>query len=367
MKNKFLNSTKKCLNYYTAATRTWQLKNKVIIKNAFFHSFNINEKKCLERASEIFGNQADFTDGYKQKTSFVVALKKVSFLGNTGAVVDNTSIIIESVLDLTRLAFSSSFKTIKLLKPVNKKGVFTSIIHLNYSNNFYHWNIDCLPRLFNIKQIPSTEDINLIIHKDQPNYQKEVLSLFLKQDPRLKPVYISKKEKWHIEKYWLPSFLTNNQSGFMPKENIEYVKDTVISGFNIEPATNKRKIYISRSQTKRRKLLNESEIEEFLSQKGVEIIYAEKLSFKDQVRIFSEAELIISPHGAGLSNIIYSSDAMIIEIHPANFVQTHYCMLSSACNHNYNCFIANNLDSNKNFTIEINEFKNYMENEIFIL
>lgn len=351
---------KASLSYYTGSIKTWQLEKKIVLDKAFFRTFNKNEKLCLLKAQEIFGAQADFVDGFKQKESFVVLLKNSTFLGNTGVLVQNSKIIVESILDIYRMAYSKVYRKPSFLKSKDKKGLYTSIIHLNYSNNFYHWNIDCLPRLFNIKRIPGNEDINFIIREDMPQYQREVLSFFMEKDPRLKPVYISESEKWNIEKFWLPSFLTSSQSGFMPKANIEYVRDTVLEGYDIGEGEGKKPIYISRKSAKKRKLLNEDKIEELLEKLGVKIIQMENLSFKQQLHEVNQADVVISPHGAGLSNILYTKNIKVVEIHPSNYVQTHYCMLSNACDHDYFCYIGEEMDSDKNYQINIEKFKKFI-------
>lgn len=355
---------KSSFGYYAGAVRSWQLEAKIVVTKPFFKTFNEKEKECLSRAQEIFGAQADFLDGYKQKESFLAPLEDITFLGNTGIVVQNSKIIVESTMDISRMIYSKAYRKPKLLRSKTKKGIFTSILHLNYSNNFYHWNIDCLPRLYNIKMIPFTKEIHLIIHKNQPTYQKEILSFFIEKDPRLKPVYITNGEKWNLPEFWLPSFVTSGQSGFMPRENIDYVRSTILEGYGIQSSTKNKAVYISRRLAKKRKLLNEIEIEEYLSSIGVEIIYMESLSFKAQIEAIHNAKLIISPHGAGLSHVLYTISAKVIEIHPSNYVQTHYCMLSSACGHDYECFVGEKMDENKNYNVNLRTFKIFI-NRVF--
>jgi len=65
-----------------------------------------------------------------------------------------------------------------------------------------------------------------------------------------------------------------------------------------------RKVYISRGKTKR-SLENETELENKLKEQGFEIIYAEDLNFDEQIKLFSETEVLVSSHGAGLANILF--------------------------------------------------------------
>lgn len=96
-----------------------------------------------------------------------------------------------------------------------------------------------------------------------------------------------------------------------------------------------RRIYISRKNSLKRKIFNENEIESYLDLIGFSIIYAENYSIIDQIKIFSSADFIISPHGAGLSNIIWNPNhkKKIIEIFPT-YVRND-CFASIAVTLNY--------------------------------
>ena len=38
----------------------------------------------------------------------------------------------------------------------------------------------------------------------------------------------------------------------------------------------------------------------------------EEMTFVDQVKLFSQAQIIVSPHGAGLANVIFSKNPLVI-------------------------------------------------------
>ncbi|MCL1990429.1 MAG: glycosyltransferase family 61 protein [Defluviitaleaceae bacterium] len=85
-----------------------------------------------------------------------------------------------------------------------------------------------------------------------------------------------------------------------------------------------RKVYISRNNSKRA-LTNENEIEHVLEAHGFDIIYAERLTFEEQVKLFSETELLVSGHGAGLANILFmQSGTKLIEIFHEHFLKSDY-------------------------------------------
>ena len=355
---------RKKFNFYSTYISNYRLLDKILISKGGFIPVIHNEIFFLSRVRDQFGNHMDFTHGFIQRETFIAHLTDIEFLGNTGAVQKDLRIIAESCFDIYRLSVSKSYRNISLLRKKNKKGTYTSILHLSYARrNIYHWTIDCLPRLYNINKIPGNDKIYLIVNANPPAYQKEALSFFLKNNPRLELVTIEDNEKWALESYWLPSFATSNQSGYMPSEYIEFIKNTIREGYKIKPENHeKRKIYISRKLSVRRKMINEQELENYLFQKGYEIICSENLTYKEQVKIYTEADIIISPHGAGLTNIIYSDDATIIEIHPKNYVQSHYFMLSKGCGHSYYSFLAGELSEKGLYQLNVGEFDLFLSN-----
>ena len=64
----------------------------------------------------------------------------------------------------------------------------------------------------------------------------------------------------------------------------------------------KDKLFISRKDARR--LINESEVSDFLQSKGYETIYLEDYSLFEQIALLSYAEKIIAIHGAGLGPIL---------------------------------------------------------------
>jgi capsular polysaccharide biosynthesis protein len=79
-----------------------------------------------------------------------------------------------------------------------------------------------------------------------------------------------------------------------------------------------RKLFISRFgalETRRRRLLNEDQISGLACEQGFEIVRCEELSFEAQVAIFSEANIIVGAHGAGLVNLLVAPPtAKIVEM-----------------------------------------------------
>src|SRR5690606_23582378 len=152
------------------------------------------------------------------REQFLLDLKQVTFLGNSGAVVHNGSIVVESVMEVARLGKSVAFKTPALLVPKQKNGLYTSVLHLPLAKSSnYHWFFDCLPRLYFVLQ-QVREPIKIIMRHDLPDFQHQTLRFMLQDHPNAEVVYIGKYEKWKVERFILPSFMANSQSAYLPEE-----------------------------------------------------------------------------------------------------------------------------------------------------
>jgi capsular polysaccharide biosynthesis protein len=79
-----------------------------------------------------------------------------------------------------------------------------------------------------------------------------------------------------------------------------------------------RVLYISRGHAPGRTLTNEDAIQSALMRYfNAESIYMEDLAFATQVRLANQAEVIIGPHGAGLTNLCFANeDAWLVELIP---------------------------------------------------
>ena len=78
------------------------------------------------------------------------------------------------------------------------------------------------------------------------------------------------------------------------------------------------RLYISRAKATSRKIVNEAELEEELRQRGFRIAFFEELPFAEQLALISQAEIIVSAHGAAWTLVVVARPGTpAIEILPA--------------------------------------------------
>lgn len=346
--------------YYFRYTSVLHHPSKKIVAPTQVLYFAEHEQAFLERSAATFNYSLDYTFGYRVKPQIIVKLQDVTFLGNSGALVQDGKVVVESVFDVSRLSKSSAYKTPALLLPKYKKGLYTSVLHLPWAkNNNYHWFFDCLPRLYFLLQ-QTQEPISIIMRRDLPAYQHDTLQFILQKYPEVKVEYIGKHEKWQTEQFILPSFVSNAQSGYLPMPVSRWLREHIWKGYKVQ-STERKRIYISRSNAKTRRILNEQELLPLLANYNFELIRAEELSYQQQVQLFYNAEAVIAPHGAGLTNLLFSEQCKVLEFHPADLVKTHYFLLCKGLRFSYASIIGTEGDALENYTINVQQVEDWLQ------
>jgi Glycosyltransferase 61 len=94
-------------------------------------------------------------------------------------------------------------------------------------------------------------------------------------------------------------------------------------------ANSPRMIYIWRADSQARKLQNEDDLVDMLLRYGVEPVILSGLTMDEQITLFQNTRLVIGPHGAGLSNVVFCSPgAVLYELLPEHYVNA--CMYDLA-------------------------------------
>ena len=106
-----------------------------------------------------------------------------------------------------------------------------------------------------------------------------------------------------------------------PNAPFDRVRERVLQSLPQEASSAGARIYLSRRGQGKRMLVNEAELETELRRRGFAVIAPESLPIADQITLFRDAEVVVSPTGAALANVLFMRPgAQVIEIQPSNFV-----------------------------------------------
>jgi capsular polysaccharide biosynthesis protein len=73
-------------------------------------------------------------------------------------------------------------------------------------------------------------------------------------------------------------------------------------------------VYVSRSGAVERRVLNEEDVMDVLADYGFKRYCLENRSLSENVRLFNQADIVLGPHGAGLTDIIFAEDCILVEL-----------------------------------------------------
>lgn len=98
------------------------------------------------------------------------------------------------------------------------------------------------------------------------------------------------------------------------QEDYKWLRKQIFQAVPIEASNKSTNIYISRENAISRRVVNEDAVMDVLSQNNFKKFILEERSVRENISIFSNANIIVSPHGAGLTDILFCRDATIIEL-----------------------------------------------------
>ena len=201
-----------------------------------------------------------------------------------------------------------------------------------WSTAYFHWLTDALSRLFVLRD--RARDLLLVL---PGKYEKfDVVRSTLTAFGVVNVDFIGPDEILECRNLVMPSHTA--PSGHFKDEAIRGVREILLSAYgDIRGYGSQERIYISRGRAGKRRIVNEDEVTSVLHRFGFETIYAEELSFEQQVQVCSRARYIVSNHGAGLTNMLFMREGgSVLELrHEADCINNCYFTMSSALDLNY--------------------------------
>jgi capsular polysaccharide biosynthesis protein len=223
-----------------------------------------------------------------------------------------------------------------------------------------------------------SKNVPIIVNNNLPPQFYEALKLFNKDNRQI--IKLRANKNYLVKKLYYPSRLSivndnykqpiYHKDAIYSPDGIKFVRDTALSSLNCNNKKRKRKIFISRSGSDYRQLLNSNEIEELLIDKGFEIVFPENLSFYSQVKIFSEAEIIIGQSGAGMANFIFAPSDSKLVVLMSDLKENNFQIFNALANVNNmsaEFFIGKHRSSygthavHADFYIDIEKFSDYID------
>lgn len=209
--------------------------------------------------------------------------------------------------------------------------------------NYYHWMIDLLPRLMLLKDhLEDFFDKTILLHTSSPAYELQTLQLCLGIDPK-KLSRIGTFQLVEVDELLLTDLVHDGQGKF-PQWKVDIFKRIRSEVLNKVTPSHYSKVYLLRGNTKKRQLIGEQNLTSILEKEGFHIFDPSKFSFLEQINVFANARIILAPHGAALTNIVFcQKGAFILEIRSSQTPPEFYSNISAACRLQFDTIVVNPL------------------------
>jgi len=268
-------------------------------------------------------------------TSVSVCVHAGRVLHQDGAVIDRKNRLVARV---SGLGFDSTIPenplTRKRLAPPKKVHGTLAVLSGFGSHNYYHWLIDIVPKLSVLQDMGIPIDFFFVPQKYA--FQREsVRSLGI--DPRK---IIAAHRRSHVA---ADRILAVNWEGLsVTPSRLQSIHSGLASLIADAPALLRpRRLYISRSGSSVRRIINESELFAKLRAYDFEFLCLEGISMREQIAAFQSADVIVAPHGAGLANLCFCRPGTrVMEITTPFRVLSLFTRLANAANLEFHLHIA---------------------------
>ncbi|MDD3127518.1 MAG: glycosyltransferase family 61 protein, partial [Candidatus Izemoplasmatales bacterium] len=239
----------------------------------------------------------DGLEKYSTKERFVLILKNARIAFSECYIITKKGFLIDELNPLmgrftSKIFYQNKIPALKKIK--GKLGVISN------NDNYFHWMFETIPRLLSIRKLKLKPDFYLI-GSDKKFKRESIQKIGIKESQIISP-----NKDMHIlaDTLIVPSFPINSGN---PTDSVcRFLRDSFLKSPSKEFLKKYERIYILRGDVKKRKVSNEDEIFEYLSKKGFTKVALDNLSIEDQAKIFNSAKVIVAPHGAALSNLVFA-------------------------------------------------------------
>ncbi|NER06643.1 MAG: DUF563 domain-containing protein, partial [Okeania sp. SIO3C4] len=209
--------------------------------------------------------------------------------------------------------------------------------------NYFHWMFDVVARIDLLNRADIKID-KFILGSCEKKFHRESLgALGISQDKIIESRFYP-----HIKAKQLivPSIAAKQREIWVNKWSCEFLRSVFLKPQNItEVSERPKRIYLSRKLASWRRVLNEEEVVNLLEKFGFVSLTLESMTIAEQVSYMAAAKVVISPHGAGLTNLVFCSPGTkVIEIFSPKYVNSLYWRISNFCSLSHYYLVGDFLD-----------------------
>jgi len=231
------------------------------------------------------------------------------------------------------------------------------------SHNYYHWLIEAFPRIGLLEQAGICPDFYFASYST--GYQRNTLERLALPVAKIIPPGINTGVM--ASRLLVPSLTFKSVPNSRHGEDYlgglypfgsEWLRAKFLAPKQEEGALprGKKGLYVSRNGMPERSVANEGELLEFLRPRGFEAHRLDGMTIAEQADLFSQASIVIAPHGAALANIVFCDPGTtIIDLMPARRIRGFYKALSTNGKLDYHMLVLPSIDSKDNLFVPVKQ------------
>jgi len=199
------------------------------------------------------------------------------------------------------------------LLPTSVKKIGGRAFMMRGSNNYWHFVTEDLSKIKILEELGQkiSDYDHILMSLSRLDFQKEYYELLGYENIYENALSLETSHRLKFDE--LHFFYPRYQPDFRMYSWVEQIVKKS-KKYSALPNTFKKRLFISRSNS-RRTFVNEDEIWSYLKSRGFHKVECHRFSIFEQAKLFADAEVIIGIHGAGLTNLLFSSSsASVIEI-----------------------------------------------------
>jgi len=213
------------------------------------------------------------------------------------------------------------------------------------SRGFFHWMLDVLQKLEYLAQFPAVMEMTrsgeapLIIPADhQVEFVNSTLGVH-----GFGTVQPAEDERIVTQQTWLVPDLA--PTGNYRPEVVRNLRTRLRTHYAAQ-ASQWERVYITRANSAKRKVVNEQEILPALQAYGFTVVDMDLLSFAEQVEVMLGVRYLVTIHGAALSHMLFMPEcSRVLEIRADRDLGNHcYYVLATDLGHDYHYALAEKCD-----------------------
>lgn len=175
--------------------------------------------------------------------------------------------------------------------------------------NYYHWIVETVPKIRYVRKYEEVtgRDVTFLFPANLPTWMDDTVDLLgIPEEKRER----AKSSIYQVDNLIIPSFPP------LIREDYDWLRTTVLEhlSVNSDASNAHHHVYISRSNAIERRVVNEDEVRDMLSTYDFRTYRPENRSVGWNAQLFKNAELVVGPHGAGLTDIVFTRDGSLLEL-----------------------------------------------------